>query len=587
MINLSQIPSESSNGAVDFQALIEKSGLSKLNELTPGYDLVLPLMRYAESIRYCDPIHHALGIKEAVSALRCQGVEAAGRLMAAAIKTIARDSSKPTETSPALDPWPDPVGLAELLNELTAAIRSYVVLPEHAAETIALWITATHAFNPSWPWEHFPILSINSAVMRSGKSLLLDVLHCLSRHAVLSSNASPAVLYRLIEQDHPEILIDEFDSLPEDSREELRNILNGAFQKGRPVYRCVGQGADLTPQKFDVFGPVAVASIGQLPSTVADRSIPIKLQRKAPTEHVGRFDRDARARLGELQRKAARWSADNVDNLSLFDALLLDENLPTALSDRARDIWRPLLAIAKGCGDEWLVSTQLAAVALSVDEEAGNEGRLVKLLAALKGLYEERGVDRLSSADIVETLVGDEGGPWAEFSRGQPLTKPSLARLLRPLGVTPKTVRIGGSTPKGYLLVDLTDLFSRYVPQQLLPATPATNPVLSRNFDIQGATPENNVAVQGATPENNVAGKKGIFPAKTAIVAGVAAKTPSGEADTRVTDALVSDTVTKAPTRIDDSDMDTGRRMARDEGPDASMSDGVSEAPTNSRRVEL
>ena len=44
-----------------------------------------------------------------------------------------------------LEPWDELVDGALLLNELTAAIRQYVVLEDGAAEAIALWVLHTHA----------------------------------------------------------------------------------------------------------------------------------------------------------------------------------------------------------------------------------------------------------------------------------------------------------------------------------------------------------------------------------------------------------------------------------------------------------
>jgi hypothetical protein len=43
--------------------------------------------------------------------------------------------------------WADPVDGASFLNELTALIRRIIILPAHAAETLALWIIHTYCFH--------------------------------------------------------------------------------------------------------------------------------------------------------------------------------------------------------------------------------------------------------------------------------------------------------------------------------------------------------------------------------------------------------------------------------------------------------
>ena len=68
----------------------------------------------------------------------------------------------------------DLVDDAELLDQVEAAICSYVVLPtDHPAVAIVLWITATHAM-PAW--NTAPRLVIKAPEKRCGKSRLLDLI---------------------------------------------------------------------------------------------------------------------------------------------------------------------------------------------------------------------------------------------------------------------------------------------------------------------------------------------------------------------------------------------------------------------------
>jgi hypothetical protein len=56
------------------------------------------------------------------------------------------------------------------------------------------------------------------------------------------------------------------------------------------------------------------------------------------------------------------------------------------------------------------------------------------------------------SDDLVAWLAELEERPWPEYRRGRPITKTQLTRAIAPLRVSPGSVRIGASTPKGYKL---------------------------------------------------------------------------------------------------------------------------------------
>jgi hypothetical protein len=71
--------------------------------------------------------------------------------------------------------------------------------------------------------------------------------------------------------------------------EALRGLLNTGHRQGGKSTICVGQGAEMSYKDFSTFCPKAIAGIGKLPDTVADRSLPIRLERRAPGEQAERF----------------------------------------------------------------------------------------------------------------------------------------------------------------------------------------------------------------------------------------------------------------------------------------------------------
>src|SRR5436309_10515364 len=72
-----------------------------------------------------------------------------------------------------VEPWPEPVDGRVLLDELCQVLKRYVVLPERAVETLALWIVHTYAFQLR---EVSTYVGLESPEKRCGKTTLLSVL---------------------------------------------------------------------------------------------------------------------------------------------------------------------------------------------------------------------------------------------------------------------------------------------------------------------------------------------------------------------------------------------------------------------------
>jgi putative DNA primase/helicase len=302
-----------------------------------------------------------------------------------------------------------------------------------------------------------PRLAITSAEKRCGKSTLLRAMSALVSKPLAASNITAAAIFRTVEACQPTLLIDEADTfLPEN--EELRGILNSGHARDGAVIRLVGD--DHEPRQFSTWAPSAVAAIGELPGTIADRSVIIRMERQRPTDRKVPLRLDKLDALKSLARRVARWAADN--RTALAEA---DPDVPAGLHDRAADNWRPLLAIADAAGGRWPEAARYAALALSGGGDAPSSNR-EKLLGDIRAVFVARGVDRLSSADLCGALAGMEDRPWPEWRQGKPITPRQIASLLAPLAVSPGTIRLGSDTAKGYLLDQFADAFARYLPEE-------------------------------------------------------------------------------------------------------------------------
>jgi putative DNA primase/helicase len=221
-------------------------------------------------------------------------------------------------------------------------------------------------------------------------------------------------------------------------------------------------GEDHEPRAFSTCCPTSIAAIGSLPGTIEDRSILIAMRRRRSDEPATRFRPDRVSQLHDLCRKAARWAADNAPVLR--DS---DPSVPSELHDRAADNWRPLFAIADQAGEQWPGRARAAALTQSGEGLPEEDSLTIMLLSDIRDVFAARKADRLPSEKLVEHLFGMQDRPWPTFNRGKGLRPARLARMLKPFGITPRTIRLDtGNTPKGYYLPAFEDAFARYLAVQ-------------------------------------------------------------------------------------------------------------------------
>ena len=285
-----------------------------------------------------DQLMRAAAQVEATARLKAAGVASPASMVKAALVIEAKHDGDAEGRGGLLladsVPWEEPVDGAELMTKVVQMIVRYSVLPEGAVTAISLWVIFAHAHDRAVV---SPLLSVTSPTKRCGKSTLMSILDGLVPRSLSASNITSAALFRSVEAYHPTLLIDEADTFIKD-HDDLRGILNSGHTRPQAfVIRC--DGDDHEPRAFSTWCPKVVALIGQLPDTLADRSINISMRRKGPGERTEKLRLD-RLDLEDLQRMAARWVADHGDELRSADP-----DVPESLGDRAADNWRFLLAI--------------------------------------------------------------------------------------------------------------------------------------------------------------------------------------------------------------------------------------------------
>jgi ribosomal protein L34E len=290
-------------------------------------------------------------------------------------------------------------------------------------------------------------------------------------------------------------MVDEADTIfgtkrVAENNEDVRGVLNAGHQRNRPYVRW--DMMTRSREQCPTFAMAMLASIGDLPDTIMDRAIVIRMRRRAPGEPVfpfrSRRDGPALRALGDQLRM---WIRANMDTLTAAEPAM-------PVEDREADTWEPLFAVAELAGGGWQARCRRACLAMTGDEP-DDSGIGIRLLADLYAIWETD--DYLFTTTILQRLHKVDESPWAEWGRkSEPLTARGLAGLLKAYRVKSRTVRIGGETSKGYARADLTDPWTRYV-TSVTASQLSKNPDPTSNDSVTDAVTDSDS--QSVTPSND------------------------------------------------------------------------------------
>jgi hypothetical protein len=385
------------------------------------------------------------------------------------------DSERPAQNA---EPDREQTAGAALLDDLRAQIAKFVILPsDEALDAVALWVAATHLQHA---WQHAPRLAVVGPAKRCGKSRLLDVVTETVHNHLITVNASPAAIFRSItDEDPPTLLVDEADTLfgtakAAEKNEDLRGLLNAGHQRNRPTLRV--SGPEHKPQAFPTFAMAALAGIGDLPDTIMDRSVVIRMRRRAPGERVAAFrtGRDTPA-LHAIRARLTAW-------LAPLHARAMGMEPVMPVEDRAADTWEPLIIVADLAGGEWPAQARAACRAMTAyetgqDEEGGLRTRILVDIRRAYAAEDDPAVIRTSR--LLDHLNGDKEAPWAEHSASG-LTPRGLQLLLKDYGISSANRRFpDGAQAKGFARNQFLDAWARYCPEPAPAGAPVETAVES------------------------------------------------------------------------------------------------------------
>lgn len=319
-------------------------------------------------------------------------------------------------------------------------IELHVAITPEVRMAAALWLLHTYVY------ERYPVtprLALTSPVRGCGKTVLLTLLGLLVANPHRTDNTTAAAIYHLLALSPRTLLVDEGDNLGLLSNGVLRAVFNSGHRRGGSIDRYIGGRS----RRFFTFAPLAVAAIGMLPLPLLHRAVVDSMQRAGGP---------ALALLDETDPKFPA-SREQIERWAKTCALAREPEMPPSLTNRAADNWRVLIAIADDLGHGQ--AARKAAIALCANRPDEDPG--VVLLADIRTVFLTKGVDRISSAELVEALLELDDGRWMDF-RGpnddrppRKLNQPELARMLRPFGIGPRTVwpaqrQAGSKSARGY-----------------------------------------------------------------------------------------------------------------------------------------
>lgn len=228
----------------------------------------------------------------------------------------------------------------EILKEIQMFIHKYLDVSEVFEQIATYYVLFT------WLFDRFNEVPYLRAIgdFGSGKSRFIQSIGILCYKPVFTGGATtPSPIFRIINEVHGTLIIDEADFKFSDMTSEIVKILNTGYQKGMPVLRSEGKGT-FEVKAYDVFCPKIVATR----ETFADKA----LESRFLVEEMGisRLRTDIPRTLDEnfyqealnIRNKLLMWRLKNY-----FEPIERREDLIEGIHPRLNQIVMPLLSIIK------------------------------------------------------------------------------------------------------------------------------------------------------------------------------------------------------------------------------------------------
>jgi hypothetical protein len=246
-----------------------------------------------------------------------------------------------------------------LYNDLVAAYKTFLDLPEPAYGLMAAWTVGTYYAHlvTAFPFLHF------HGPKESGKSKTLEALGCTCFNAWKGRDITAAALGDTVDGQRGTLLLDQAEKLNSDENGNLIGLLADSYKKAggrRRVIEIIKGGRSVL--EFSTYGPKAFASTKNIDPDLRDRCIKIPMSR-------------TRRRLPDLEGWESVWKElkDKLYRFTLASFKNVRQHYEANPGDGTRigELWRPLLAVLLTLG----VEGGEVEVTRTLFMEAAQEGR--------------------------------------------------------------------------------------------------------------------------------------------------------------------------------------------------------------------
>jgi len=286
---------------------------------------------------------------------------------------------------------------------------------ERLYRLLAAWSIGTYVYPL---FSHYGYLFLHSKFPRSGKTRVEEALSHLCFEATVPLNAPTVATIRETAAEGHTVILDTLERWRGKSPEAhsaAMELLDAGFRNGGTVAKMVSVGdGKWKKENFPVYAPYVLAAIdkGSLTDTALDRCFVIEMHRKSISIKKQKYNFDrCEQECGGLRDDLYRWALENAASLvAAYEGAELEAAVDALeLNDRAADIWKPLLAVARVLGNAeavWQPLTSLA-VKMSRDPEAAERERTIAIARSLRKLANGTGAAVGITSEFVSHLLAD------------------------------------------------------------------------------------------------------------------------------------------------------------------------------------
>jgi hypothetical protein len=279
------------------------------------------------------------------------------------------------------------------LDEVRSFLGKFIDASDTQLDAITLWVAHTNVLG-AFPAS--PRLLITSRDPGCGKSETLRRIRDLSQNGWSAKGTSFAIRAKLGEPDRPTITVDEVsDVFGKSGRSGATHPLGTLLRLGYKAGETDCFAQNKVAEEISIYTAAAMAGRGAaVPDDIRSRCVIIKLKPGRPAEDYVIREHEPQARM--LRDALGQWVKSQFGEVQKFRA----RGLHPKLTGRRREIWEPLLAVAKAGGEEWLRRGLSALLDLALDES--DQPVLTPQQTVLR--------DMAKAAGLVELAGGTEDG---------------------------------------------------------------------------------------------------------------------------------------------------------------------------------